>query len=119
MNFFNSNIKLSGKYDPKFRIKVDNHSLFFGPKCENLTPETLEDGLFRSKTFTALVQLKGVYFFKQQMGLTWTVVEAKVYEPKKAQGPHLLPPDVTGAPASWADDDEQTPKLQKFSFKIV
>ena len=94
-------------------MKVDNNSLFFGPQSENMTPSELEDGLFRGKMFTSLVQLKGVYFFKQQMGLTWTVVEAKVYEPKKNR---LLPPDVAVTSDSWADQSDQPPP--KFAFKL-
>jgi hypothetical protein len=100
-------------------MKVDNNSLFFGPQSENMTPSELEDGLFRGKMFTAMVQLKGVYFFKKQVGLTWTVVEAKVYEPKKKRGPDILPPDVFITESdSWADQSEQPPKLQSFAFKL-
>jgi hypothetical protein len=99
-------------------MKVDNHSLFFGPQSENMTPQELEDGLFRGKMFTAMVQLKGVYFFKKQVGLTWTVTEAKIYEPKKKRGG----PDPSWTPAvtgdSWADQSEQPPKLQSFAFKL-
>ncbi len=45
--WFNSNLKMSDKYDPKFRIKVDTKSLFFGPQCENMTPLELEEGMSR------------------------------------------------------------------------
>jgi hypothetical protein len=140
--FFNSNLKLSEKYDPKFRIKVrrvlfhmvkrrpsadadttqvDNQSLFFGPQHENMTPLQLEDGLFKGKTFTSVVHLKGVYFFKKQIGLTWTIVDAKVYQPKKRRGPDILPPDVVVD--SWADDESDAPPPTPsasggFAFKL-
>lgn len=83
-----------------------------------MTPQELEDGLFRGKMFTAIVQLKGVYFFKKQVGLTWTVSEAKIYEPKKKYG-GAPAPDVAVTGDSWADQSgEQPVKLQSFSFKL-
>jgi hypothetical protein len=81
---FNSNLKCSQNYDPKFRIKVDNHSQFFDAAGNVITPTELEEGLFRGRTFTALVELKSVYFFNRQVGLTWTLVQAKVYDPRPA-----------------------------------
>jgi hypothetical protein len=78
---FNSNLKMSEKYDPKFRIKVDKNTVFFDANNNNITPDELSDGIFRGHSFTALVELKSVYFFNKQMGLTWMVVQAKMYEP--------------------------------------
>jgi hypothetical protein len=112
---FNSNLKMSEKYDPKFRIKVDTKTLFFGPNEENLTPSELEEGLFKGKTFTALVELKNVYFFNKKIGLTWTIVQAKVYEPKRLHGLQITVP--TDPSESWAESDE-TEKIGKFAFKL-
>jgi len=78
---FNSNLKISDKYDPKFRIKIDNKTAFFDKNNNDMTPSELTDGLFKGYTFTALVELKSVYFFNKQMGLTWTLVQAKMFEP--------------------------------------
>jgi len=106
--FFNSNIKMSEKFDPKFRIKVDTSTKFFDSEGGDMTPPELSEGLFKGKTFTGLVQLKSVYFFKRQIGLTWTLVEAKMFEPKRVHGPRFIKDsEVTetpkpSSPDSWA-----------------
>jgi hypothetical protein len=101
---FNSNLKISEKYDPKFRIKIDNKTAFFDGANNDITPSELEDGLFKGRSFTALVELKNVYFFNKRMGLTWTIVQAKVFD---QQTPH-----------SSMGDDVPEKKLSKFQFQI-
>ena len=90
---FNSNLKMSERYDPKFRIKIDNKTVFFDSANNNITPEELQEGLFRGRTFTAVVELKNVYFFNRRVGLTWTVVQAKMYDPPRLRDENTPPSD--------------------------
>ena len=107
---FNSNIKFSGAHDPRFRIKLDKDTLFFGPDGDNITPSTMEEGVFKSKSMTALIELKNIYFFNEKMGLTWTIVDAKVYEPVNH------PPSAGPLFIEGGDDDEPAKTLTGFQF---
>ncbi len=65
--------------------------------------------------FTGIVELKSVYFFNKRVGLTWSLVEAKVYEPKKKfKAPEFME-DPSADGGSWADSVDE-PKLKKFAF---
>jgi hypothetical protein len=56
------------------------------------------------------VELKNVYFFNRQMGLTWTMVQAKMYEP-------ALRRDIE--PSSFIlEDDKPVEKLGGFKFLV-
>lgn len=106
---FNSNIKFSTTHDPRFRLKIDKDTLFFDADNNNITPSELEDGFCKGKAMTALVELKNVYFFNEKMGLTWTIVDAKVYEPKIPQaGPRFI---------EGGDDDEPVKVISGFQFQ--
>ncbi len=65
--------------------------------------------------FTGIVELKSVYFFNKRVGLTWSLVEAKVYEPKKKFKPTEFTDDIEAPSGSWADSVDE-PKLKKFAF---
>ena len=107
---FNSNVKRSDRYDPKFRIKVDNKTAFFDKANNVITPDELAEGIFKGYSFTALVELKNVYFFNRQMGLTWTMVQAKMYEP-------ALRRDIE--PPSFEDDETVKPSEKLGGFKFL
>ena len=88
-NCFNSNLKVSGSYDPKFRIKVDNKTKFFSHTGEDITPEELSAGLFKGMSCTPIVELKGIYFFQKKVGLTWVITESKMFESTRVHGPQF------------------------------
>lgn len=84
--FFNSNIKVSETYDPKFRVKVSDKTQFFDIADCEVTPPTLEEGLYKKFSGAALVQFGNIYFFNKRFGITWTVEQVKVYEPQRLHG---------------------------------
>ena len=75
---FNSNIKMSETYDPKFRVKVSDKTQFFDIADQEI-PVTLEEGLYKKFSGSALVQMGNIYFFNKRFGITWTVEQVKVY----------------------------------------
>jgi hypothetical protein len=87
---FNSNLKISGTYDPKFRIKVDNKTKFFSHTDEDITPEELSADLFKGMSCTSIVELKGIYFFQKKVGLTWVMLESKMFESTRVHGPKFI-----------------------------
>ncbi len=105
---FNSNLKISGTYDPKFRIKVDGKTKFFSQSDEDITPEELSADMFKGKSCTPLVELKGIYFFQKKLGLTWVMLESKVYESTRIHGPKFVDGHA---------DDEPTEKVSGFMFQ--
>jgi hypothetical protein len=109
---FNSNVKFSGSHDPRFRVKIDRDTLFFDANGVNSTPD-LEEGLFKGKSMTALIELKNIYFFNEKMGLTWTIVDAKVTEP--LNHPVSGPKFIEGGDEE--DEDRPTKTLTGFQFK--
>ena len=98
-SLFNSNIKVSGAYDPKFRVKVSDKTLFFDIGDSELQLP-LEEGLFKRYSGAAFVQMGNIYFFNQRFGITWTMEQAKVYEPQRIHGFNFAEPE---------DEDEEPP----------
>jgi hypothetical protein len=85
LSLFNSNIKTSETYDPKFRVKVSDKTQFFDiANCELTTP--LEEGLYKKYSGSALVQIGNIYFFNKRFGITWTIDQVKVFEPQRLHG---------------------------------
>jgi hypothetical protein len=114
---FNSNIKQSAQYEPKFRVKVD-----VDPD-ENIKPKIFDSNgaelsgqaqekLHARQTGVAIVEACSVYFMNKMFGITWKLHQLKVY-------------DVKSAPKfkqeSWADSveacDESFPPLTGFKFQ--
>lgn len=87
-NMFNSNIKETIDRDPKFRVKVDNHTRFFDVNDVELT-NGLEGGLYSKNSGVAMVEVGGVYFLNRMFGIIWKVNQLKVYEPQRLKGFHF------------------------------
>jgi hypothetical protein len=85
VNLFNSNIKKSETYDPKFRVKVSDSTLFFDVGDSDIT-KPLEEGLYKKYSGAALIQFGNIYFFNKRFGITWTIEQIKVYEPQRLHG---------------------------------
>jgi len=85
VSLFNSNIKTSGTYDPKFRVKVSDKTQFFDIANNELVAP-LEEGLYKKYSGSALVQIGNIYFFNKRFGITWTMDQVKVYEPQRLHG---------------------------------
>ena len=81
-SLFNSNIKTSATYDPKFRVKVSDKTQFFDIADQEIVT-TLEEGLYKKYSGSALVQMGNIYFFNKRFGITWTIEQLKVYEPQR------------------------------------
>ena len=114
-NNFNSNIKISPGYEPKFRVKVDTES-----STENLIKpqiydavsneqifEKAKNSLFARKSGTAIIELGNVYFMNKKFGLTWRLYQMKVFEPQRLKG------------FQFNNEEEDTePKLSGFMFVV-
>jgi hypothetical protein len=100
VSLFNSNIKTSETYDPKFRVKVTDKTQFFDIADSELTVP-LEEGLYKKYSGSALVQIGNIYFFNKRFGITWTIEQVKVYEPQRLHGFQFSEQD-----GDEGDDDE-------------
>ena len=98
MSLFNSNIKVSPTHDPKFRVKVSDKTQFFDVSDTELTHEVTE-GLYKRNTGAAFIQFGNIYFFNKRFGITWTIMQMKVYEPQRLHGFNFADPEPD-------DDDE-------------
>jgi hypothetical protein len=104
---FNSNIKMSETYDPKFRVKVSDKTQFFDIADQEISV-TLEEGLYKKFSGSALVHMGNVYFFNKRFGITWTIEQIKVYEPQRLHGFQFSEPNE--------DDEEPVTKMKGFAF---
>jgi hypothetical protein len=102
---FNSNIKMSETYDPKFRVKVSDKTQFFDIADQEIST-TLEEGLYKKYSGSALVQMGNIYFFNKRFGITWTIEQLKVYEPQRLHGFQF----------SEEEDEETVTKMKGFAF---
>jgi hypothetical protein len=105
---FNSNIKMSETYDPKFRVKVSDKTQFFDI-ADSEIDKPLEEGLYKKFSGSALVQMGNVYFFNKRFGITWTAEQVKVYEPQRLHGFQFSEP---------SEDEEPVEKMKGFAFAI-
>jgi hypothetical protein len=111
-NMFNSNIKQSNNpiHPPKLRVKVDiTPDGVIAPDIFDEQSNPLDDGepsngLFIQRTAAAIVELGGVYFMNKMIGITWKLVQMKLYEPSRLKGPHFV--------------EEEEPKISGFQFVI-
>ena len=95
---FNSNIKVSTGYDPKFRVKVSDKTQFFDISDKELH-NPLEEGLYKKFSGAAFIQLGNIYFFNKKFGITWSIEQMKVYEPQRIHGFNFAEPE-------YDDDDD-------------
>ena len=116
---FNSNIKVSGTYDPKFRVKVaDNTTQFFDVGDTEIT-KTLEEGLYKKMTGSALIQFGNIYFFNKRFGITWTIEQVKVYEPQRLHGFNFADPVEDEDDIDSGDEDcKPVKKMSGFMFQV-
>jgi hypothetical protein len=85
VELFNSNIKVSQGYDPKFRVKVSDKTQIFDIGDAEITCP-LTEGLYKKYSGAALVQMGNIYFFNKRFGITWSMEQVKVYEPQRLHG---------------------------------
>ena len=117
-NNFNSNIKTSPGYEPKFRVKLDTDS-----STENLIKPQIYDAvsneqifqkatnsLFARKSGTAIIELGSVYFMNKKFGLTWRLHQMKVFEPQHLKGFQFN--------NKQEDEEDTEPKLSGFMFLV-
>ena len=84
-NMFNSNIKLNGNYEPKFRVKYDK-TIVFDVNDNECTPDEVSDGDFRQHSGVGCVEVSSVYFLNKMFGVTWKLTQLKVFEPQRLHG---------------------------------
>jgi len=109
MALFNSNIKVSAGYDPKFRVKVTDKTQFFDIGNAEIN-QTLEEGLYKKYSGAALIQIGNIYFFNKRFGITWTIEQIKVYEPQRLHGFNFSEEPEND------EDDESVAKMKGFQF---
>lgn len=109
-SMFNSNIKVSSGYDPKFRVKVTDKTQFFDIGNAEIN-QALEEGLYKKYSGAALIQIGNIYFFNKRFGITWTIEQIKVYEPQRLHGFNF-----SEEPENDAEDEEPVAKMKGFQF---
>jgi len=88
---FNSNIKISGDREPKFRVKVDTDMedtikapIYNSDKI--VIRDAVSNGLYARNSGHAIVELNSVYFLNRMFGCTWKLYQLVVYEPQNLKG---------------------------------
>tara|TARA_B110000503_G_scaffold122546_1_gene187243 strand:- start:10543 stop:11145 length:603 start_codon:yes stop_codon:yes gene_type:complete len=88
---FNSNIKISGDREPKFRVKVDTDmentikaSIYNSDKI--IIKDEVSNGLYARNSGHAIAELNSVYFLNRMFGCTWKLYQLVVYEPQNLKG---------------------------------
>lgn len=88
---FNSNIKISGDREPKFRVKVDTDMednikapIYNSDKI--VIRDEVSNGLYARNSGHAIVELNSVYFLNRMFGCTWKLYQLVVYEPQNLKG---------------------------------
>ena len=110
VQLFNSNIKFSPNHDPKFRAKVSDKTQFFDVSDTELTAEVTE-GLYKQNTGAAFIQFGNIYFFNKRFGITWTIMQMKVYEAQRIHGFNFADPEP--------EDDDDTPVVKLTGCKFA
>ena len=114
---FNSNIKQSGNYEPKFRAKVDVESGTNAIKPKIFDSNGVELGdvasekLHSRQTGIAIVEMCSIYFMNKMFGITWKLHQLKVYD---------VAPKKENTKISWADEDgdDELPRMMTgFGFQ--
>ena len=105
-SMFNSNIKYSPGRDPRFRVKVDTDNegfikpLIFNAAEEDIT-SVADDKLHAHKMGSAIIEIGNIYFMNKRFGITWKLVQLKVFDPfQKASDPCLFGPPPTNVVSS-------------------
>lgn len=88
---FNSNIKLSGDREPKFRVRVDTNmdgdikpGIF--DENKNSIKTELKDKVYARNSGVAIVEMNSVYFLNKMFGVTWKLHQLVVFEPQQLKG---------------------------------
>lgn len=110
-NMFNSNIKLGNPtHPPKLRVKVDTRSdgtiapHIFDEQSNPLDDGEPSNGLFAQRVAACIVELGGIYFMNKMIGVTWKLVQMKLYEPARLKGSHFI--------------ESEEPKISGFQFLV-
>lgn len=69
------------KYPPEFRAKFPTNDLgqFVGEIYDQNKYLTTQDAITRGCEVEAIVQLTGIYFVAKEFGVSWKVIQVKVY----------------------------------------
>lgn len=114
---FNSNIKVSGTYDPKFRAKVSDTATQFFDISDTEITAPLEEGLHKKCSGSAFVQFGNIYFFNKRFGITWTIEQVKVYVPQRLHGFNFSENAIEDSDDIDSGDEDCKPKkLSGFMF---
>ena len=84
-SIFNSNIK-----SDKFRVKFDpDKTLVFDINNINVDKSPI-GGLYQKHSGVGMVELGNVYFLNNMFGITWKLLQLKIYEPQRLKGFHFI-----------------------------
>lgn len=84
-SMFNSNIK-----GDKFRVKFDpDKTLVFDINNNNVDKSPI-GGLYQKHSGVGMVELGNVYFLNNMFGITWKLIQLKIYEPQRLKGFHFI-----------------------------
>ena len=84
---FKSQMKQNGKYPPLFRVKVPMKNNEFDGKVYNKNQEEISiHEIEKGCKIQAIIENTGIYFVAKDFGVTWKVIQLKVYPSEKLTG---------------------------------
>ena len=84
---FKPQMKQNGKYPPLFRVKVPMKNNEFDGKVYNKNQEEISiHKIEKGCKIQAIIENTGIYFVAKDFGVTWKVIQLKVYPSEKLTG---------------------------------
>lgn len=84
---FKSQMKQNGKYPPLFRVKIPmKNNEFDGKVFNNKQEEISIHNIEKGCKVQAIIENTGIYFVSKDFGVTWKVIQLKVFPNEKLTG---------------------------------
>lgn len=84
---FKPQMKQNGKYPPLFRVKIPmKNGIFDGKVYNNKQEEISIHEIEKGCKIQAIIENTGIYFVAKDFGVTWKVIQLKVFPSEKLTG---------------------------------
>ena len=95
---YRKSLKKSEKFPPLLKTKMttDSRGVYYGDVFDKFKNVTTVDSIKKGVYAQTIVECIGIYFAKKEFGLTWKVVQIKVFPQDRLRG------------YAFCDDDEET-----------
>ena len=87
-DIFKKTLKKNKTFPPLLKAKMttDQNGKYYGDVFDKFKNVTTLDAIKKGVYVQSIVECVGVYFSKKEFGITWKVVQVKVFPPEKLQG---------------------------------